>query len=381
MSAQPATRVLRASLAAGGLWLLVAAVRGMLSQVAAGLAALGTVIPDVVPLSVWLWPGAWPAATVIIGAVAVAACHALYTAVVARDGSASVVGSWFAAVAAGATVGLAFDIAAGLSSVMIVGPRGLLGGEFGATAAAGALWGLVVGWMPGLLAVRRSPRAATSPVRRSWFAATAGLAVVAVIAAAMAGNDAQRAFYEAAAQEEAARQHEAADRIGAVPDPAAQGDPVPAEAAASAPLDARWCTAERATLLLGASDAATGHRIQSVELMNFSDAPCVVEGYPDIAFGDQNDHLLDVTIERGSSFMASDPGPQRIEVPAGGSAVASLGWDAASTHGALVGATLWAAPVAGMTRGSWPVELDIVEGATVAVTAWRVQNGPAGGEG
>jgi len=67
---------------------------------------------------------------------------------------------------------------------------------------------------------------------------------------------------------------------------------------------------------------------------------------------------------------------QLIEVPAGGSAVSVLGWDAASPHGALVTHTVWAAQTAGMVRGSWPIELDIVEGSTVAVTAWTVDVDP-----
>ena len=74
--------------------------------------------------------------------------------------------------------------------------------------------------------------------------------------------------------------------------------------------------------------------------------------------------------------MAQDPGPQRVEVPAKGQAIAVLGWDAASPHGALVTNTVWAAPVPGMVRGSWPIELDIVEGSTVAVTAWTVDVDP-----
>ena len=129
-------------------------------------------------------------------------------------------------------------------------------------------------------------------------------------------------------------------------------------------------------LLKGEPDAATGHRGLPIRLMNFSEEPCVIEGYPDVAFGDQNQHLLAVTVEQGGSFMAQDPGPQRIEVPAGGYAVTVLGWDAASPHGALVTKTVYAAPTAGMTRGSWPIDLDIVEGSTVAITAWAIDSEP-----
>lgn len=380
MNAASGQRMVVSSLAAGALWLLVAGVRWAFLQVPGGVAQVGTLIPDLLPAGVWLWPGAWPAAVAVLGALAVAACHALFASVAARGGAASaLVGTWFATVAAGATVGLALDLADVWSSVSMFGARGLLVGEFGAAAASGALWGLVIGWMPGLIVARaasREPARPTAPLRRSWIVTAASVAVAVLIAAGVAGDDAQRV--DAEAQAEAARQAQAATSFGAPPDPNAEGEPVPSSVPGD--IDPAWCTPEQATPLLGGSDAATGHRVLSVQLLNFSDEPCVIEGYPDIAFGDQNSHLLDVTIERGGSFMAQDPGVRRIEVPAGGYAVAFLGWDAASTHGALVGATLYTALAAGMVRGSWPVELDIVEGSTVAVTAWQLDGGAVGSE-
>jgi hypothetical protein len=95
---------------------------------------------------------------------------------------------------------------------------------------------------------------------------------------------------------------------GALPDPYAEGDPVPTAAPDAPSPAAGCCTPGRAMMLLGEPDAATGHRAYSVTLMNFSDAPCAVEGYPDFAFADQKDHLLDVTIEHGGSFTATDRG-------------------------------------------------------------------------
>ncbi|MDQ1175981.1 hypothetical protein QE416_000717 [Microbacterium sp. SORGH_AS 421] len=53
-----------------------------------------------------------------------------------------------------------------------------------------------------------------------------------------------------------------------------------------------------------------------------------------------------------------------------------LGRDAASPHGAPVTHTVWAAQTGGRVRGSRPIELDIVEGPTVAVTAWLVDVDP-----
>ena len=291
------------------------------------------------------------------------------------------VAAWFAAVAAGALVGLALDIAGAWGSLATFGPRGLLGGQFGAAAASGALWGLTVGWMPGLVA--RTPGAAAADAaeplstarRPAWLLPAAAVAVIAVVLTGVAADNARTAAIEA---EVAARQQaEAAVTFGAMPDPAAPGVPVPDKADASTDVEPEWCTSEKAMLLKGEPDAATGHRGMPIRLMNFSDQPCVIEGYPDVAFGDQNQHLLAVSVEQGGSFMAQDPGPQRIEVPAGGYAVSVLGWDAASPHGALVTKTVYAAPTAGMTRGSWPIDLDIVEGSTVAITAWAIDPNPS----
>ena len=372
-------RLLAPSALAGALWILFAVIRSAFRQLEGGAAQLARLMPQVVPSGLtWAESGVWAILTVVVGGIAVALAHALFTATSAGRGT-PLLAAWFATVAAGALVGLALDIAAAWGSLGDFGPRGLLVGDFGAAAASGALWGLVVGWMPGLLARSARASATAAPLPRSrrsaWLLPAAALAVIAVVATGLASDNARTAAIEAdvAARQEA----EAAVTFGAMPDPSASGVPVPDRARTSTDLDAEWCTPERATLLKGEPDAATGHRALPIQLMNFSDEPCVIEGYPDLAFGDQNQHLLAVTLEHGGSFMAQDPGPQRIEVPAGGYAVTVLGWDAASPHGALVTKTVYAAPTPGMTRGSWPIDLDIVEGSTVAVTAWAIDGNAA----
>lgn len=376
-------RLLASSALAAALWLLFAVVRWALWQMQGSAAQLALLVPEVVPSGLmWGESGLW-ILTLVISGTAVALAHALFTAAASR-GSTTLVAAWFATVAAGALVGLALDIAGAWGSLATFGPRGLLVGEFGAAAASGAVWGLAVGWMPGLVARTPAPvgAGAEDPVtgtrRPAWLLPAAAVAVIAVVTSGVAADNARTAAIEADA---AARQEaEAAVTFGALPDPDAPGVPVPDKADASPDLDPEWCTPEKAMLLKGEPDAATGHRGLPIRLMNFSDEPCVIEGYPDVAFGDQNQHLLAVTVEQGGSFMAQDPGPQRIEVPAGGYAVSVLGWDAASPHGALVTKTVYAAPTAGMTRGSWPIDLDIVEGSTVAITAWAIDanSAPAG---
>lgn len=387
MSTLTPRRLFVSSLVAGALWLLVVAIRWGFWQLQNSYSQLGTLVPDLVPVTVWTWPDAWPALIVVLAALAVVTCHVLVASLATRRGEASAaVGVWFAAVAAGAIVGLAMDLAVAWDSLALFGPRGLLGGEFATTAAWGALWGLVIGWMPGLVAARapaaETPSAensaAEASARRSsgWLVAAAAAAVVAVVVAGIAGESAKQQHFAALA--EAEREAQAETSFGAPPDPNATGEPVPETAGVSVELDPQWCTEDRAVLLSGEPDAATGHRALPIRLMNFSEEPCVIEGYPDIAFGDQNGHLLAATVEPGSSFMTQDLGPQRIEIPAGGSAITVLGWDAASPHGALVTKTVYAAPTAGMVRGSWPIDLDIVEGSTVAVTAWQLDAPPAG---
>lgn len=375
-------RALASSALAAALWLLFAVVRWALSGIQGPAAQLAVLVPAVLPSRLtWGESGPWLILTVVVAGIAVALFHALLTAVASRAGTV-LVAAWFATVAAGAIVGLALDLAGAWGALVAYGPRGLLIGEFGTGAASGALWGLAVGWMPGLVARRRSAAAEESPRRHdrllpAAIAATV-VAVVAVVASGVAADGARTAALEAetAAQQEA----EAAVTFGALPDPDATGTPVPDRADVSVEVEPAWCTPEKATLLKGEPDAATGHRALPIRLMNFSDAPCVIEGYPDVAFGDQNQHELAVAVEQGGSFMSQDPGPLHIEVPAGGSAVSVIGWDAASTQGALVTKTVYAAPTAGMTRGSWPIDLDIVEGSTVAVTAWAIDATPAPGE-
>ncbi|MDF2993341.1 MAG: hypothetical protein K0S37_3855 [Microbacterium sp.] len=366
-------RLLLATAVVAVLWIATAGVRDALLQIPSGLAQLSSILPELVPTTLTAYQsGGYGVATTVVGGLVLGVVFATL-AVLLRHRNPSPVSSWFALILAAALVGLGFDLGAGWSWIVSFGPRGLLSSGFGVATAAGALWGLSVGWIPALIA--RATAAESVPSRTpAWLPPLVAVALVGVVVAG-AVTDAGR---EAAIEAEVAAQQEidAASSFGALPDPDAPGIPVPETADAAVPDDPQWCTPERATVLKGEPDQATGHRGMPLELFNFSEEPCVIEGYPDIAFGDQNGHVLDVAIEHGGSFMAQDPGPQRVEVPAKGQAVAVLGWDAASPHGALVTNTVWAAPVPGMVRGSWPIELDIVEGSTVAVTAWTVDVDP-----
>lgn len=369
----------------GLVWLATA-----LLAAAVSLTPLSRVQQAVLPVAatpyVWSWPAPWPALLPLAGAVAVALVHATLLHLAPR--SAPVPTTWLATVAAGATAGMTVDIALVFGPLLTSG-WALWSVDLGSRAASGAYWGLLYGWIPALIAGRLARRAQTVDADaqpdaprtgRRGLAITATVAVVALVALAavrVGGDDASQAQLRAEAE-----QQEPPPADGSLrPDPDAAGEPVPEVAAGPGITDIDGCTPARATILLGSVDGATGHRGLSLELMNFSDRPCVIEGYPDIAFGDQNGHLLAVAVAQGGSFMGSDAGPTRVEIPAGGSAVATIGWDAASTQGALVTRTLWAAVLAGETRGSWPIDLDVVEGSDVAVTAWALRDPGAATEG
>ncbi|WP_261166421.1 DUF4232 domain-containing protein [Microbacterium sp. Marseille-Q6965] len=353
----------------GGLWLAVVLCAALVSST-----PLARVQDAVLPAGVtpyrWSWAAPWPVLLPLAGAVAVALVHAALLRVVPPR-RAPFAATWLATVAAGAIAGMTVDVVLVFGTLFTEG-WAMWALDLGSRAATGAYWGLLYGWIPALLA-RRVARSdePEDRIRRGLpvTAAAAALAALVLLGAAeVLGNDATQAQVRA----EAVATEPAPVDGAARPDEGAAGDPVPERAEGDGVTGEDGCTPERATVLIGDGDAATGHRVLRLELLNVSDAPCVIEGYPDIAFGDQNDHLLEVTVERGSSFMAADPGPARVEIPAGGSAVAYVGWDANSTHGALVARTLWVAAMAGEPRGSKPIAIDVIAGSSVAVTAWAL---------
>jgi hypothetical protein len=329
-------------------------------------------LPSGVTPYIWSWPAPWPVLFPAAGAVAVTLVHrALMLCARSRAHFPAV---WLASVGAGAAVGLTVDVSVVFANVLADG-WAIWALDLGSRAAVGAYWGLLFGWVPSLVARRLTHRTATDAPPNVPRPAASVVLVTLALASLLAlgltqilGNDATQAQLRA---EQAAAEPYPLDGA-APPDPRAEGDPVPERAQGAGVADSDGCTPERAMVLIGDVDGATGHRGLRLELMNFSDAPCTVEGYPDIAFGDQNQHLLDVTVGLGGSFMATDPGPAPVTIPPGHSAVAYIGWDANSTQGARVARTVWVATLAGEVRGSKPIDSDVVAGSNVTVTAWAL---------
>jgi len=378
------------AIAAALLWLVSGAVAVAVTWTGALPGSAGAVLPATLPFSPGVRPWAWGIATTLLAAGVVALVVRLVVPLADRtaDRTLRFAVAWFALVVAGGAAGLALDLATIVGAFPAPRLRMLLDG-LGTDATVGAWWGVVQGWLPALLVARRAPagtrpepatqradaRRRARPRRRLVLATVAVLAVTAVVGTGALG---QRAARVASAQE-AALAEGADPALGALPDPYAEGTPVPTLDPDRDPdRDPSWCTRDQAMLLLGEPGAATGHRSLTLRLTNYTDAPCVVEGYPDVAFADQNGNELAVTVEQGGSFLAEDPGYAQFELPAGESAVTVLGWDAGSTAGALAARALYAAPFATDERGSWPVELDVVEGSVVHVTAWALEaGGPA----
>jgi hypothetical protein len=371
---------------AAGLWLVNGALAVAVTWSGSLPGSVGAVLPETLPFSPGVRPWAWGLGTTMLAAAVVALVVRLVAPLVDRasDRTVRFTIAWFAVILAGSAAGLALDLATILGALPAPRLRMVLDG-LGTEATTGAWWGVVQGWLPALFVLRgtgasspggpdgRGAPAAPSPDRRRRVLVAA--AVVVTVAVVATGALGQRAARVASAQDAAVA--EGADPgLGALPDPYAEGTPVPTLAPdGDVERDPSWCTDDQAMLLLGDPSAATGHRGQTLRLMNYADTPCVVEGYPDVAFADQNGHKLAVTVEQGGSFLAEDPGYAQFELPAGASAITTLGWDAGATSDALVARTLYAAPFPTDERGSWPVEFDVVEGSVVHVTAWALEAG------
>lgn len=369
----------RRALIAGGvlaaLWLVCGWLPYALYAAGGSLATLSQLIPSPMQRGVFGSPVVW---AVIVQVLMVAVLVAGFAALAPRlaAGRASLVSGWLATVLLAFAIGAVLDLGSFASWVGDFGVRGALG-TIGATALT-TYWAVLVGWIPALVfarAGRSEGSDAATPNSRSTrstasvvVSLVAALALLALPFAAQAGHDATQAQLR---EEQAQAQADADPSGAAAPDAEATGDPVPTAAWAEGALPDDACTSANTTIAAPAPDGATGHRGQSLQLINVSEEACVVDGYPDVAYGDQNDHLLDVTVEHGRSFMAEDPGPSPITLQPGESASAVIGWDANSENGQLAARSLWLAVAPGEPRLSWDVSLDIIAGSTVSVTAWH----------
>ena len=132
------------------------------------------------------------------------------------------------------------------------------------------------------------------------------------------------------------------------------------------------CPASGASITVGPVEAAVGHRAVAVKLTNCGSTPITVDGYPDIAVLDADRRAMNVTITHGTSYMAIDPGPAKLLLHKGETAVAAISWSNTVEAGAdkASGAYLAVAQGKGVHPVVWPVDIDLGTTAKLTLTAW-----------
>jgi hypothetical protein len=240
----------------------------------------------------------------------------------------------------------------------------LLDGAQPALLAAG-YWGIIWGWLPalaGTLAMKSAkpvpdPKAARRQPEAMPLLVAGLLAVILVVTIPAAYN-----YTNETQTPQAAPPPDA-------PSPTPYGWPDRSDA--FQPAGENWCSGEGVSISWDEPEGATGHRGMGFDLTNTGIGPCVLESYPDIAFNNAEGWAIEVLVVHGGSFMTDDPGVSTITLLPGQSARAFLGWNAMAAAGDVRTGTMLVAPYAGTMRHSSPVDLDIVDGGAVSVTAWE----------
>lgn len=334
---------------------------------------LGVVAPDTMSRAA---EAPWPLGGLATLAIVVALA-AGYTAIGAGlrpvRGAAGFAAQWFAVVAAGALVVAVPTFVQGVAALL--DPAALAQFAVDPVQAA-AYWGLVWGWAPALAArlldrglpveagAAASATADAGPRRRVVL--VSAVVALAALAAVAAVEPIAREAWHAELQEEVGMP----DAPGGEP---TVGEPVPEIAPGDWQIDPLWCTDDQLEFAASRPDAAAGSRAMTITATNVSQAPCVLDGYPDLAFSEPNTTALEVRVEHGSAMVERpDEGPVRLVLALGASAKAVLGWRAMAAADVEPAAWLHLAPYHGGLRQLLPVETDIT-GGEVVVTAWRAE--------
>ncbi|GGE95024.1 DUF4232 domain-containing protein [Mycetocola zhadangensis] len=374
---------------------LPAAVAALLWLVSGGLELLGRqtlsgpkghvlslVAPETIPVQELTAPAPWSFLLIVLSMLAIFAAYAGLAAIVRReplDNAAGVVAPYSGSVAGPsqqrlgntATAFAAYWLCAVASGFLVPAipvviellnavveqqtPIGLVAER----VAGAAQWGLLYGWIPAAVAVAIETMGNSDHrvfARRMIAIPAAALFLIAAIGLTLAAPQAHAAV-------------QAQIPTGPAPEPIPTGTPVPGVAPGEWQADPLWCTAGQLEMTAGTPDAATGHRALVMRATNVSDAACILEGYPDVAFADVYSNALDVSVDHGGTMLGSDPGVTRIEVEPGAAVVSTLGWSAMPTAGLETAGWLHLAAYAGAQRQMVTVETDIT-GGSVSVTAW-----------
>lgn len=135
------------------------------------------------------------------------------------------------------------------------------------------------------------------------------------------------------------------------------------------------CAGDDLRLRLGSPDAAAGSRYLAVRAENVSDRPCALDGVPAVKFLN-----ADAVPQAGITILPAAPGvvPERVVVPAGERALATLQWPAMSTSNdpdVTTAVEIEAVPGATPVRLAPEVDgtstdLDVLDGAEVRIGPW-----------
>lgn len=125
-------------------------------------------------------------------------------------------------------------------------------------------------------------------------------------------------------------------------------------------------------ITVGPVEVALGHRAVVVKLTNCRSAPISLNGYPDVAVLNARRQPLKVTVAHGISYMAIDPGPTKIRLAKGETALAAVSWSSTVevAEDKASGTYLAVARRRGVSPIVWPVDTDLGTTARITLTAW-----------
>lgn len=355
-----------AGVVASALWLTLGGLYAALVWFAViPVDALRLVIPEVVPARAWYREAPWMVALPLLSAVLFGALVALATQWIGRAASGSpralvFAALWLAAIGAALVVGATSALAGTIQDWPPPRASFVVRGWFETIAPAlygGVLWG----WVPALVATRARP---VAPARdaRVPAALVAAVLLVATIGGGVLARATDGTLPPAITQP--------------LPETVPPFTPPAPSVDAPVPPAAEWCTSEELGFRDGGGDAATGHRVQVIVVTPLLEEPCVLPGYPDVAFADAAGNDLGTSVSPGGGFLSEDPGPSDLLLLPGEEAATWITWDAQAAGPGEMG-SVWIAPWAGATRAILPFAngTDIANGAAVAVTAWQPFDG------
>jgi hypothetical protein len=323
---------------------------------------LSLVAPETIPVQELTAPAPWGFLMTALSVFAILAVYAALAALVRRqhpgNTATAFAAYWLCAVASGFLVP-AIPVLIELANAVIQQqtPFGLVAER----VAGAAQWGLIFGWMPALVAVALD--SAGRRERRVFARRMIAIPAIVLFLLAATGLTVAAPLAYAAVQAEIPTEP--------VPEPAPTGTAVPPVAPGDWQADPLWCTSGQLEMSAGEPDAALGSRALVMRATNVSDAACIVESYPDVAFADEFSSALDVAVDHGGTMLSDDPGVTRIEVQPGASVVSTLAWSAMPTAGLDAAGWLHVASHHGAERQMIVVDTDIT-GGTVSVTAWAL---------